>query len=108
MFVVQFLKLIFKVSFLQNVLIGMDIPVFDNRRTVDEYDILYIGSDDEFLLSDDNVEVSSCKIIELQNIIYFCLGIKETEGYFSILSFFFFLDNGSPFPLLSLCCTLSE
>ncbi|CAJ1971282.1 unnamed protein product [Sphenostylis stenocarpa] len=43
-----------------NVLIGMDIPIYDNnRRTASEYDIFNNGKDDEFAFDDDDaIEVS--------------------------------------------------
>ncbi|KAG4964477.1 hypothetical protein JHK85_039452 [Glycine max] len=43
----------------ENALIGMDIPIYDNnRRTASEYDIFNNGSDDEFKFDDDDIEVS--------------------------------------------------
>nr|KYP73313.1 Uncharacterized protein At3g49135 family [Cajanus cajan] len=47
-----------KSLFLQNALIGMDIPIYDNnRRTASEYDIFNNGNNDEFD-DDDYIEVS--------------------------------------------------
>ncbi|XP_054798168.1 uncharacterized protein At3g49140 isoform X3 [Prosopis cineraria] len=38
-------------------LIGMDIPLYDNRRTASEYNIFNSGNNDEFLLDDDYIEI---------------------------------------------------
>ncbi|KAF7833376.1 uncharacterized protein G2W53_015709 [Senna tora] len=38
-------------------LIGMDIPLYDNRRTASEYNIFNSGHNDKFLLDDDYIEV---------------------------------------------------
>ncbi|XP_061342820.1 uncharacterized protein At3g49140 isoform X2 [Gastrolobium bilobum] len=39
-----------------NALIGMDIPIYDNRRIVSEYDIFNSGNNDDFPFDDDYVE----------------------------------------------------
>lgn len=50
---------------LQTALIGMDIPMYDNRRIISEYDIFNggIGYTDEFPFDDDYIEVCSFKCI---------------------------------------------
>ncbi|RYR45635.1 hypothetical protein Ahy_A07g031449 isoform B [Arachis hypogaea] len=40
-----------------NALIGMDIPIYDNRRTASQYDLFDAGSNEEFPFDDDYVEV---------------------------------------------------
>jgi hypothetical protein len=49
--------------FLQNALIGMDIPMYDNRMPISEYDIFYGGITDEFPFDDDYIEVCSFKCL---------------------------------------------
>lgn len=49
--------------FLQNALFGMDIPMYDNTRIINEYDIFYGGIPDPFLIDDDFIEVCSFKCL---------------------------------------------
>ena len=50
------LMIAFSFSCLQNVFIGMDIPIYDSQKMADEYDILDIGAT-EMLIEEDYVEV---------------------------------------------------
>lgn len=49
---------------LQRALIGMDIPLYDNRRTANEYNIFNSGND-EFSLDDDYIEVRSFPVLNM-------------------------------------------
>jgi len=71
--------------FLQNVFIGMDIPIYDNnRRTASEYDIFNNGKGDDLFTfdeEDDDVEVCifSClnygisKVVLVTNRFFLCM-----------------------------------
>ncbi|KAK7385910.1 hypothetical protein VNO78_31872 [Psophocarpus tetragonolobus] len=49
-----------------NVLIGMDIPIYDNnRRTASEYDIFTNGNDDELTFDDGDIEVSEMEELNI-------------------------------------------
>lgn len=43
--------------FLQRVLIGTDLPLYDSRRIASEYNVFSSGNNDEFLPDDDYIEV---------------------------------------------------
>jgi len=44
---------------LQNVLIGMDIPIYENKKVANEYSIFNIGSEDDLPFDEDYFEVSN-------------------------------------------------
>jgi len=54
-------KLLLKVFMhsLQNVLIGMDIPIYENKKVANEYSIFNIGSEDDLPFDEDYFEVSN-------------------------------------------------
>ncbi|XP_050903882.1 uncharacterized protein At3g49140 isoform X1 [Lathyrus oleraceus] len=55
-----------------NALFGMDIPMYDNTRIINEYDIFYGGIPDPFLIDDDFIEVPEIEEFNaLVNPIYF-------------------------------------
>ena len=43
----------------QNVLIGMDIPMYENKKVVNEYNIFNFGSEDDIPFDEDYFEVSN-------------------------------------------------
>lgn len=54
----EFLLKAFMNSF-QNVLIGMDIPMYENKKVVNEYNIFNVGSEDDIPFDEDYFEVSN-------------------------------------------------
>ncbi|XP_028792583.1 uncharacterized protein At3g49140 isoform X1 [Neltuma alba] len=47
------------------VLIGMDLPLYNNRRIASEYNIFNSGNNDEFLLDDDYIEILESEELNL-------------------------------------------